>query len=343
MSSDKQVLVVGGGIAGISVALDLARLNIHVELLEKEPVLGGHARQLTCKATDQCVQCGACVVEEKLRTVLNTPYIRIYPGARIHEINKNGSFVVRHSDQNGFQTDSRADAIVVASGFSAFDPKGKPYGYGRFENVITTLDLENRLRRDGRLKRPSDQTTPKHIAFVQCVGSRDETLNHLWCSKVCCGSALRMAKLIQSRQPEIEISVFYMDIQSFGRDFQGFFNGVKNDIRLIRAIPGDVFRTKDDGLKTAYFESVSGTLMEACFDMIILSVGLTPGKDLGRLAAWLKMPLSESGFVSPGADMKRLMKSGVFVAGTVLGPMNIEESVSSAGRTALDVATYLGI
>ena len=104
-----------------------------------------------------------------------------------------------HLDKTGSSEERQTDALVFATGFKPFDPRDKPYGYGIFKNVVTNLDLEKMLRKTGRLERPSDGAAPARMAFIQCVGSRDAKLGHLWCSKVCCGSALRMARLLKAQ------------------------------------------------------------------------------------------------------------------------------------------------
>ena len=142
------------------------------------------------------------------------------------------------------------------------------------------------LRQQTRVKRPSDNLAPKSIAFVQCVGSRDSSLNHLWCSKVCCGSALRMAKLIKARHPETQITFFYIDVQSFGKDFHSFYDGVQKDVRMIRAIPGEIFKPTQDHLQVNYYEAKTGTPHQENFDMVVLSVGITPGGDTQYLAGF---------------------------------------------------------
>jgi heterodisulfide reductase subunit A len=150
-----------------------------------------------------------------------------------------------------------------------------------------------------------------------------------------------MASLIRSRQPETEITLFYMDIQTFGKDFQRFFNKVQNDVRMIRAIPGDVIKAGNDQLRLTYFNSAASESREEIFDLIVLSVGLTPGTDLTRLAAQLNIELSDSGFVGTPEKGSGSIKDGIFAAGTVLGPMSIAESVASAGKAVLEVIAYL--
>ncbi len=402
---DKNVLVIGGGVAGLSAALELARLNIGVEIVESSPFLGGNAIRFTCKAADRCVKCGACMVEEKLKEVVEHPNIRSFTGGSLGEITRGGRFSVPFSRaprfidpqtctgcgvclgkcpepgaiQRGFSLSntplfsmsreacrrsggdacsicrdacpegaidldkepsshlSEADAIIAAAGFRPFNPKAKPYGAGVIPNVITNDDLESILRQEGLPKRPSDGAIPGSIAFIQCVGSRDASINHSWCSKVCCGSALRMANLMMSRLPDLKVAVFYIDIQSFGRDFQSFYGDIQQKIRLSRAIPGDIFNSEGDRPRVVFFDNDTDKDAEEVFDMVVLSVGMAPREDAAGLAASLGVPLSNDGFMAPiPAD------AGVFTAGAVSGPKSIAESIADAGRAAMETVRFLG-
>lgn len=339
--NDKQVLIVGGGVAGVSAAMDLARLGIHVELIEKADELGGHVRQFTCKATHKCVKCGACIIEEKIRDTLSHPNINVYTGVRLNNIQRTERFSATLVDKNGSDNALEADAVIIASGFNAFNPENKPYGYRLFDNVITNLELERMLRQERFLRRPSDNQVPEKIAFIQCVGSRDAKLNHLWCSKVCCASALRMAGVIKTKQPEVGIGFFYMDVQNFGKDFPAFYSRVQNDIHMIRAIPGDVYKAGDDRLIVNYFSPGAPKATEAIFDMIILSVGITPGQDNKGLADMLNVGLDDSGFFRDSAESNEDDSPAIFFAGTTKGPMSIADSIADAGRVVWDVVNYL--
>lgn len=236
-----------------------------------------------------------------------------------------------------------ADAILMATGFSPYDPSDKPYGYGRFQNVITSLDAERLLREHTVMKRPSDGRLTKRIAFIQCVGSRDTQLGHPWCSKICCGSSLRMARLIQSRQNDVDISFFYIDVQTFGKDFQHFYSQVRDRVTMIRAIPGDIIQTEQDDLKAFYFDPDTHTSSEALFDVVVLSVGLLPStdqKNLSRLLNWAPEP---TGFMNSLDKSHNSAPAGIFSAGAATGPMSISESVSSAEKAVFDIVQYLGL
>jgi len=406
-----KVLVIGGGVAGLTVASDLADLDIEVEIVEQSDFPGGHAIQYTCKATDQCVKCGACMVEEKLDRVVQNPKIKLMPGARVREVSKSKDFSVtllkkpvfidpekcsncglcfekcpensavtkgfskNHTpfyaissekclylkDQSctvcreacpegaidldaGVMTEAtHANAVILATGFTPFNPVSKPYGYGKFENVITNLEMERMLRTDGRALKPSNGVEAGSIAFIQCVGSRDAKLNHLWCSKVCCGSALRMAGLVKARQPEIQVTFFYMDVQTFGRDFDEFYAKIRKDVRLIRAIPGDIYPAVNDQLRVTFLDNTSSEAFQEEFDLVVLSVGMTPCQGIQETTETLKLQLAETGFVEQADKGGLTSEKGIFTAGAVTGPMSIPESIASAGKTAFEVAKYLGL
>lgn len=337
--SNKQILVIGGGISGLSAAIDLARLGIRVIIAEKSASLGGHAAKLSCKATDSCVSCGACIVEKKIEEVTSSPAIKVHLNTTIEKVGSNGHFEIKLKRDSELQDscDIKADAILLAYGFTPFNPVKKPYGYDIFENVITSLELDNQLRQTGRVVRPSDETFPRKLAFIQCVGSRDSSLGHLWCSKICCGSALRAARLIQHRQPATEISFYYIDVQTFGKNFQKYYSDTKKQIRLIRAIPADIVKTAEDCLKLSCFDPGTQAYQENIHDMVILSIGLVPSEEKAALESIIEIN-HENQDVFLNRDF---LPEGIFAAGTTLEPMSIAESVASGGRSAYEILSYL--
>jgi heterodisulfide reductase subunit A len=407
---DKQVLIIGGGTAGLSAAVELADIGVKVELIEKSYFLGGHAIGYACKAVhNTCVKCGACMLEEKLQHAVSHPNINISTASQVQDISKNNRFsakvrreplyidpgkctncglcsnrcpvkgaIIRSfsksnhpffaintekclyfkdrscticfdecpegaidPDKSASEYTIEADAVLIAAGFQPFNPKNKPYGYGRFKNVVTALELENMLKHSGGAKKPSDDKPPQKVAFIQCVGSRDAKLNHLWCSKVCCGSALRMARLIKERRTETEITFFYIDVQTFGKDFEQFYREVREDIQLIRAIPADIYETEDQALKVNFVNHPLHETREEIFDLVVLSVGITPGADTGALSVMFKMDPDEFGFLKGDNKIVTVSKNGVFTAGAVQGPMSIPESIAEAGSAVWGIVQYL--
>jgi len=408
---DSSVLIIGGGVAGLSAALELARFDVESDVLDSAPFAGGHAISFSCKATDECVRCGACLAEDRLHEAVATPGIRILPSSRIQSVvRSNGGFnaavrcgpqfvdpnrctgcgacleacPVKGAVQRGPSpfnrppyaidpdrclrtsgedcrlcmeacpesavsfdpTDSELtltpDAVILATGFQAFDPRDKPYGYGDIEDVITNLDLERMLRTEGRLIRPSNGHAPRSIAFVQCVGSRDDRLGHLWCSRVCCGSALRMARRLRHQDPDLEVSVFYIDIQTFGRDFGA--NGVqwRDGVRFVRALPADAIPTEGGLVRVTYFDPGKEAVADLDVDMLVLSVGITPGEDLVKTAALFGLQPGPDGFLKAPSPPESVPVPGVSAAGTAMGPMSITDAIKSATAAAWRTLQHLG-
>ena len=344
---NKHVLVIGGGVAGLTAALELSAFNYPVTLVEQSDILGGHAARLCCKATERCVKCGACIVQEKINGVSREANIQIVLKNRVKSVKKTDRFSIvfeapisldPKNSPNRFETDQlETDAIIAATGFQPFDPTCKPYGYANFKDVITNLELEEILSRDGTARKPSDGEKPARMAFIQCVGSRDAKANRLWCSQTCCGAALRMAMRIKWKQPDTEIVVFYIDVQTFGKDFQEFFPAVQKDIRIIRAIPGDILKTEDNRLGVTYYD---GRLKEENFEMVVLSVGMQPQEDNYDLYCQLGLSTSKTSFCREFETAQPPLAAGVFRAGTVVSPMGIADSIASASKSARDVINY---
>lgn len=374
------VMVVGGGIAGLTAAWELTRQNINVELVEKSCFLGGHSIGFTCKASDKCQQCGACSVEAMLENVVNEPLIKVHLKTEVKSIEKADSFKISLGKSNfeieqgkvlkgfsvhnsplyvagkdcaddlphgtvkiddmGSTTELEVDAVVVATGFSPFDPNIKStYGYGKWKNIITGMELENILRENTSAVRPSDGRQPEKIAFIQCVGSRDERLGNLWCSQVCCAYAMRMAGAIKYKDSNANISIFYIDIQNTGKEFPVFYEKIKSDVRFVRTIPVDIYPLENDRLLLRHMVEENGTPDFEEFDLVVLSVGIMPNEDTDKISKIFNIPLNEDGFLDETANGT----SGVFVAGTASGPASIADTMASSGKTAYETMEYLGV
>ncbi len=343
-----KVLILGGGIAGLTAALALNRLGVSLELLEKTAVLGGAARNFCCKATDVCRQCGACLVNDALRALMpaalaEAPSLRIRLRSELTEISREAKeFLYSYRGPEG-AGEGRAEALLLATGFTPFRAEDKPqYGYGRLPNVLTGLDLEKQIKETGAVVRPSDLQTPQSIAFIQCVGSRDLHLGHPFCSQVCCGYALRLAGLIRHRTPGTAVTIFYMDIQNFGKDFSRFLDEARQQMRFIRSIPGDIQGGENDRLLLTYQQDDGLPSQKETFDLVVLSIGLMPGADLIGLSQKINLPLNADGFLTKDGDRFSLSPAeGVFFAGTVSGPKSISRSVSQAQQASEELVQFL--
>ncbi len=336
--SPPRVLVLGGGVAGLTAAAVFARCGLAVSLVERAARLGGHAARLSCKATSGCVHCGACLLEAALQAVRAMPQVTVHLSASARIRRRGGAFSFELDPACGPGPGApakEAAAVFVATGFSAFSPAERPLGWGVFANVLTNLELEDRLRAEGRLTRPSDGRVPGRVAFIQCVGSRNAQIGHLWCSAFCCAAALRAARKIRHLHPETEITVFYIDLQSVGRAPDAFLEECRRGLRLIRAVPGEALGAADGGIRLTWFDDAGRMSREEAFDLVVLSAGMQPPADLEETLAPLGLPRDSFGFAAEEGDR-------VFAAGSVRRPMTIAEAIADSRRAARRLLAALG-
>jgi heterodisulfide reductase subunit A len=212
-------------------------------------------------------------------------------------------------------------------------------GYGRIPGVITGLELDALLRED-KFAVEQGEREIRSVAFIQCVGSRDPKIGRNYCSRVCCGYALRLARLLRHRFPKVEPSMFYMDIQTFDRDFERRLDQARREVRLIRAMPAEV-RAGVDGRTEIIYQGPDDERVVESFDLVSLSIGMSPEQGLVAMAELFDVEPDEFGFLGPNSEQVATGKNGVFLAGAVQGPMSIEETTHQATRAAGAVASYL--
>jgi heterodisulfide reductase subunit A len=252
------------------------------------------------------------------------------------------------------EVDYNVGAIVVATGFDIFDASQIPtYGYGRYKNVVTSLELERLLCASGptggHLIRPSDGKIPRSIAFIQCVGSRDRRFGTTYCSSICCKYSVKDAVLIKEHEPNTTVSIFYIDMRAFGRGFQEFVNRAKSEygVRFVRSSPGEILEdpaTKN--LKIWYEDTIAGRIENADLDLVVLCPALIPSKGSGDLAKVLGAGIDQYGFFKAGDPIIGPVDTtvqGIFVCGYALGPKtgDIPDSIMQGSATAARVAEVL--
>lgn len=340
MREKKDVLIIGGGISGITVALELAQVGIPVTLVERETSLGGLSASFCCKASESCNKCFACVVDKRISEIRQRSDISILTQTNLTDVKGDPRKYHVFLKKGVERIDLEASAVVIAAGVDPYNASEKvEYGYGRFKNVITAKDLDEMLRYQGKLSRPSDGQLPKTVAFFQCVGSRDESIGHLYCSQVCCAYALRLIKAIRYQHPEVKATFLYMDIQPAGASFEQFLNSCRQDggIRLIRSLPSKVYHSLlADTLRVRFTDALKGEVVEESFDLIVLSVGMVLKKDTKHLSDLFGLSFTEDGFIASPPS-----QTGVFVTGACSGPKDIDRSILQAKSTAYHVQQYL--
>jgi heterodisulfide reductase subunit A2 len=416
-------LVIGGGVAGIQAALDLADAGHQVYLVEEQPSIGGVMAALD--KTFPTMDCSICVLGPKMMDVGRHPRIKLLAYSAVEKVSGYvGNFKVkvrrkaRYVNENecnacgkcadacpvtlpdefqgGFSTrkgihiefpqavpsaylidmqhclgnnpvacvkcveacdkkcidlhaqdtfeEIEVGSIIVATGMGVYDPtRLAEYGYGKFENVINTMEFERLIcgggPTDGHLVRPTDHKTPKRIGFIQCVGSRTDNRGNPYCSNVCCMNTIKDSLLILEHYPDTEIFVFYMDIRAFGKGFEDLLRRSKEGgVHYIRGFPGEIKEDPEThNLKIKVENTTTSQVESYDLDMIVLSVGLEPRPELKQLANLLNLSQTADGFLMEAHPKLKPVDAptpGIFYAGTVEAPKDIKDSVTQAGAAA---------
>jgi heterodisulfide reductase subunit A len=339
--AESDVLIIGGGISGITVALELAQSGIPFTLIERERSLGGLSASFCCKASDSCNKCFACVADKKISEIDQRQDMSILTQTELVGVKGNGGKHQVTLKRRNEKIDLEVSAVVIAAGIDPYDASQKvEYGYGRYKDVITSKDLDKMLRLRGALSRPSDGDLPKTIAFFQCVGSRDESIGNLYCSQVCCAYALRLIKATRHQYPEVKATFLYTDIQPAGASFRQLLDSSRQDngIRLIRSLPSKVYHSPlSDTLRVRFIDPEKESVVEDSFDLIVLSVGMVLNKEARHLIELFGLNLTEDGFIASPP-----LQSGIFVTGACSGPKDIDRSMLHAKSSAFLVRQHLG-
>ena len=245
-------------------------------------------------------------------------------------------------EQKDTETTLNIGSIILAPGFEAFDAKQKSeYGYGRYLNVVTSIEFERILSASGPygglVLRPSDGEIPKKIAFIQCVGSRDFQLGNTYCSAACCMYGMKEAVIAKEHTPtKLDATIFYMDLRAYGKEFDDYYNRAKEEwgIKFVRSRVAGVTEDPLTGnLHVHYVENETPRTEE--FDMVVLSIGMAPPKNVETLAKVLGIELNKYNFCeTKHFSPLETSKPGIFVCGAFSAPKDIPESVAQASGAA---------
>lgn len=335
--TNKTVAIIGGGIAGLETSIQLEKLGYNVALFEKDQTLGGHAAKWdrlfpNRRHANEVIDSLTKSIGENVQLNLASP---------VSGINReNGSFVIETNGKS-----QKADAIVLATGFELFPANRKEeYGYGIFENVITSAELESMFSSNGKPLKTNGKA-PEKVAIIHCVGSRDEKVNRPYCSKVCCVTAVKQAIEIKEALPNTEVYCFYMDLRMFGPGYEELYKEAQvKGVIFIRGRLSETSELEGNRLLIKSEDTLSSKPLKMSVDMVVLMVGMSPLASTENLLKNLNLKANHDGFVQ--VKDYHLMPThteadGVFVAGACTGPNNITDSVNAARSAAVEVHKYL--
>ena len=428
----KRALVIGGGIAGIQTALDIADAGYEVDIVEKTPSIGGRMSQLD--KTFPTLDCSACILTPKMVEASAHEKINIYTYSEVEKVSGFvGDFTVdirkkaRSVDMNkctgcglcqekcpskkapsefnrGLNTRSaiytpfaqaipnvpvidreacikfktgkcglcatvcqagaidytqkdeiiseKYGAIVVATGFDTIKLDNyDEYAYSQSKDVITSLELERIMNAagptKGHLERLSDGKHPENIVFIQCVGSRcSDNRGKSYCSKICCMYTAKHAMLIRDKYPDVNVSVFYIDVRTPGKNFDEFYRRAVEEygVNYIKGQVGKVAPQPDGSLLVHGVDLIDNKQIKMKADMVVLATAIEPEPSVRKLATMLTASIDTNNFFTEAHPKLRPVESptaGVYLSGVCQGPKDIPETVSQASACAAKVLGLL--
>ena len=414
-------LVLGGGIAGLEAALNLAEQDFSVAIVEKDASIGG--KMIRLSKVFPTLDCSSCITTPKMAAAAHHPKITILTYCELQTLTRRGDdlvavirqkpryvevgqcigcrqceyqcpVMVPDAEQGGFAARKAiyipfsnaipqkalidpencilcgrcakvcptravnyfeqpedftltATTAVIATGFELTPLEDKTqYGQGKIPNVITALQMERLLAPHGpynRVLRPFDGMEPDNVAFIQCAGSRDQSMGVPYCSRVCCMYAIKQAMLLSGSLPLADIAIYYMDIRAFGKGYEQFFqNAQAMGVNFVKG-KGAYLEPGENGAVRVRYESqeAEGGVQVAEHDLVVLSLGLLPGwHPQGRCA----LSTDTDRFIKtikPKLAPTLTDLTGVFVAGAAAGPKDIVDSIVEAGAAAMEASRYL--
>jgi len=422
----RNVLIIGGGVAGIEAALNLAEAGFPVTMVEKDSTIGG--KMALMNEVFPTNDCSICVLAPKMTEVLNHPNITLYTYSEITDISGSvGKFHVKIKrkprfvlekkckgcvdlcsivcpveienpmdygvgktkaiympipqavpqvvlidpdhcvgcglcsqacpaeavdyEQKAEDIELEVGAVIVATGYQLFDAsRKKEYGFGKYPDVITSMQLERMLNSSGptggRVLVPSTCKPPKRVAFIQCVGSRDKTVGNEYCSRVCCMSALKNAQMIKERYHDTDITIHYIDIRAAGEMYEEYYVRTQTmGVDFIRGKVAEIYAGEDGKPVIRYENTLECRPEEEAYDLVVLSTGFEPSKSAEGIGRMLNLSRRQDRFFASAHPKMRPVDapvSGVFLAGCASGPKEIQVSIAQGSACAAKVMQLLG-
>ncbi len=343
MDVSPDVLIIGGGIAGIKATQVLAAPDRKVYLVEKSSSLGGNVKGFDKLFTK--MESGSVLIENELKSLQEDENIEVFTDSEVEQIlGFFGNFEIKVAKKaTNEELNFNVGAVVLATGFDLIDPKLLPqYGYGKLEDVYTSLEFEEMNVPGGSTSGKillKNGKPPESVAIIHCVGREEKG----YCSKVCCMYSLKFARMLKAQLPNVKVSQVYSDLCIPGKAYQKFYEETKAlGVEFIRAEKTSV--TQNGKGVTLKYASETGTKGDLAVDMVILVPAMEPSSDTNKFAEMLGIPVDDEGF--PTQEHQKLAPvassvEGVFVVGCAQGPKNISESIVQSEAAAGKILSSL--
>jgi heterodisulfide reductase subunit A len=335
----KHVIVIGGGVAGLEAAGRLSLEGLEVSLLEKDKITGGHLNRWFRLFPDRR---DSTEVKSYLDGLIHVNNVTLFTNVTVEKLEKdNDHFTVLTTEGK----EMIADAVIVATGFDLFNSSRKEeYGYGIYDNVITSADLEDMFK-EGEIV-THEGNVPFNIGIVHCVGSRDEKVGNVYCSKLCCVTAVKQAIEIREHLPESKVFCFYMDMRMGGALYEELYREAQEvwGVSFIRGKVSEASETIDKKVVVKVEDTLAGRPLKMKLDLLILMAGMEMSEGGKEIAEMAGLKTGDNRFFKVadhhfGSNRSNL--EGLFYAGTCTAPMNITETISHARAAVSEVVEYL--
>lgn len=333
----KPVLIVGGGPAGLSAAHSLASVGQQVVLVDKadrlggSPILSGYAKLVPSG------EWAKDAIGGMVDRVAGNGAVSVHTETTIQEFSgEPGNFSVQLS--NGQSVD--ASAAILGTGFTHFDSVNKPeWGFGTFQDVVTTTQVEQMISSGQGVRCPSDGRKPKRVAILLCVGSRDRQIGREWCSKICCTVSSNMGMEIREELPDCHVYIYYMDIRTFGL-YEDLYYWKSQEEFKVKYIKARIAEVTSDGerLVVKGEDTLVKRPITVPFDMVVHAIGMDPNVDNLLLSSIFGVELQQHGHIKrldTYSSMAQTSRPGVLVAGAATGPETIDDSIAQGQGAAI--------
>ncbi|MGD9577170.1 MAG: FAD-dependent oxidoreductase [Syntrophorhabdus sp.] len=336
---DKRVLVVGGGVAGMTSALSLAEQGFEVFLLEKDAGLGGLARRIHYTLEGLDVQ---AYLDDLIGRVYRNPLLHVFTDATIKDVNGYvGNFITKMT-YGGVSKEIHHGVAIIATGAEEYKPT--EYLYGQDERVMTNLELEGKI-----IGKDEKVTNAQGLVMIQCVGCRNEDRNY--CARICCSQSIKNALKLKEQNPEMDIYILFRDMRTYGFKEDYYREAASKGVRFIRYEPQDSPQVEpgkaEDGravLKVTATDYILDKKLELDADVIALAAAAIPSKTNNDMARFFKVALNPDGFFQEAHVKLRpvdFAADGIFLCGAAHYPKHLSETISQAYGAAGRAVTIL--